>query len=262
MRSIAAPEGTLTVRFNPDGRTLASGGGDDAVHLWDVATGREVQVIAGHTAEVRRLEWSQDGARLATASDDATARIVVIRAPNDVTVLHHDAHVNYVALDPASDTVVTVGADGHVPFSDPHAPASPRSNRELRPEGRTGDGRGPSRSGRLRSSRRATARLVQQPQHGDRMGSRPDPRLRGAELRGHRGEITDSAWSPDGTFALTGSIDGTARLWDARAGKQVTTFDLGLQQIWSVAYSRDGRHVATGTKDGIVLIWELPIAAR
>src|SRR4051812_39909795 len=37
-----------TVAFSPDGKILASGGGDNAVRLWDVETGREIKSLVGH----------------------------------------------------------------------------------------------------------------------------------------------------------------------------------------------------------------------
>src|SRR4051812_1727237 len=39
------------VTFSPDGKLLASGGGDTPVSLWDVSTGREVRQLRGHEKE-------------------------------------------------------------------------------------------------------------------------------------------------------------------------------------------------------------------
>jgi WD40 repeat protein len=54
--------------FSPDGSLVAAGGGDCLVRVWDVATGRPIHVLTGHTVEVTRLVFSQDGTYLASAS--------------------------------------------------------------------------------------------------------------------------------------------------------------------------------------------------
>lgn len=43
-------------------------------------------------------------------------------------------------------------------------------------------------------------------------------------MRGSLSDIYDIAWSPDGRFIISGSIDNTARIWDVRDGKE---FELG-----------------------------------
>ena len=42
----------LSVAFSPDGRWMASASSDSPIELWDVATGRELRTLAGHTARV------------------------------------------------------------------------------------------------------------------------------------------------------------------------------------------------------------------
>ena len=53
-------------RFSPDGRTLAVGGADRLVHLWDVGTGKLVRELEQNVGTRRAsLEFSPDGSVLA-----------------------------------------------------------------------------------------------------------------------------------------------------------------------------------------------------
>jgi WD40 repeat protein len=60
-------EGNVTsLAFSPDGKTLASGGWDDTVRLWDVTTGKELRRLFAHQALVARVAFSGDGKVLAS----------------------------------------------------------------------------------------------------------------------------------------------------------------------------------------------------
>src|SRR5262249_60191754 len=58
--------GVNSLAFSPDGKVLASGGWDDTVRLWDVATGKELRKIDAHKAMVGRVVFSADGKVLAS----------------------------------------------------------------------------------------------------------------------------------------------------------------------------------------------------
>jgi serine/threonine protein kinase/WD40 repeat protein len=56
--------------FAPDGKTLATGGDDRAVRLWEPLTGKEKAGDFRHTQSVRSLAWSPDGTLLAAGGGD------------------------------------------------------------------------------------------------------------------------------------------------------------------------------------------------
>jgi WD40 repeat protein len=57
------------VAFSPDGKTLAAGGMNKAVRLWDVATGKKTRELATQPpAMIHGLAFAPDGTRLASAS--------------------------------------------------------------------------------------------------------------------------------------------------------------------------------------------------
>ena len=86
---------------------------------------------------------------------------------------------------------------------------------------------------------------------------------------GHLQRINSVAFSPDGAYILTGAgcdelfafdesgeKDNTARLWDARTGREIRRFVGHQDVVNSVAFSPDGKFILTGSSDKTACLWE------
>jgi WD40 repeat protein len=78
-------------------------------------------------------------------------------------------------------------------------------------------------------------------------------------LIGHSVEVTSVAFSPDGKFALTGSGDHTALLWDIQDKNNIQSYVLNghTHVVESVAFSPDGKYALTGSIDHTARLWDI-----
>jgi WD40 repeat protein len=63
------------VAFSPDGKQALSGGKDNTIRLWDVATGKELYCFTGHTDSVSSVVFLPDARRALSSSYDQTMRL-------------------------------------------------------------------------------------------------------------------------------------------------------------------------------------------
>jgi WD40 repeat protein len=209
----APPGGWGAVSFSPDGRTLAAGGQDQKVWLWDVSgpAPRERARLGGHTASVRAVAFTLDGRTLASAGADGTARLWALDgdAPRERAVLRGPASVSGLAFSPDGQALVTACGDHTVRLWDVgrEAPCErvldPGQALFVRSLAFAADGRTLA----LGCSDK-TVRLW------DLGGRAPRERL---VVRG-LAQVPDSlAPSPDGKALALGQADGSVRLWDLGA---------------------------------------------
>jgi len=88
-----------------------------------------------------------------------------------------------------------------------------------------------------------------------------------ATLRGHgeahqagsnrRPGINAVAFTPDGKILVTAGLDGTIKLWDVAAKKELRTLTGHSNRVLSIAVTPDGKTLASGSEDRSIKFWTI-----
>jgi RNA polymerase sigma factor (sigma-70 family) len=234
------------VVFSPDGKTLASGGHDGSVRLWDFATGKEIQQCVGHTAEVNCVSFSSDGKGLASASTDLTIRLWDAASGKELGQCRgHKAHVVCVSFSPDGKRLVSASWDGTIRLWDVATAKEIRQylghtdsvfSVSLSPDGKTVASGGADKTIRLWDV--ATGYEIRQ-------------------CVGHKKGVSYVSFSPDGKNLASAGFDKTIRLWDVATGKELRPFRQQEDGVACVRFSPDGKSLVSGGNDRTIRLWEV-----
>jgi WD40 repeat protein len=76
-------------------------------------------------------------------------------------------------------------------------------------------------------------------------------------LRGHTDDITSIAFSPDGQFLASSSIDRSIRVWDVNSQECLRVLLGHNRHVCVVRFSNDGQRLVSCSNDGGILIWNI-----
>ncbi|MEU7598348.1 helix-turn-helix domain-containing protein [Streptomyces sp. NPDC039022] len=236
--------GVVAVAFSPDSTTLAVGGTDRTVTLYDTRDMTVSGRLTGHNDDINALAFSPDGDTLASASGDGSARLWEVATRRTVAAFTgHSDYVLAVAFAPDGRTLATGSFDRTLALWNPSGaaltarPVSGRSAVAFAPGGR-------------RLAAAGTDGSVQ------RWDVRSRTQL-GPPLGGHHGPVRGLAYSRDGRTFATAGADGTVRLWDAASGSRERVLTGARGAVFAVAFSPGGRQLAGASEDGTVRLWDL-----
>merc|ERR1711972_1107046 len=98
--------------FSPSGQVVVTVSGD-GTRIWDVASGECLHMLEGHRDRVQDTDFSSDGHKLLTASEDCTARIWDVSSGKCLCTLEgHASTVWSAQFSPDDQEVLTASEDG------------------------------------------------------------------------------------------------------------------------------------------------------
>jgi WD40 repeat protein len=271
-----------TVAFLPNG-SIVTGGSDGKVRVWH--DGRVVRTIGGrgrvklvrpgprgalavvggpfHKVRVRIIEgkqssvlpergvsdvaFSPDGKLFATASHDGGTRVYTVRKHKLVRTLRDGKKaVLEVAFSPKGMQLATAGGDGAVRIWDLRTgqrifffPDHVESVTSVvwRPDGSVvADASGDHMSRLLEISGREAGSIA-------------------ASLAGHGDAVTAVAFAHRGDTVVTGSADGTTRIWDGRVQHELELVGRHPAPVATASFDASGRRIVSAGADGTARIW-------
>lgn len=240
-----SPDGLSAVAFSRDGRTVATGGADGVVRLWDVPGRRQTRQLRASPYDLFAVAFSPDGRTLASAGYDRTVVLWDVTAGHRIKALPGRADaVSALAFSPDGRMLASSGADGVTLWRLGRG----RPVRHLSEDGNAlpvvaFGGRGLIVAG-SRDLRLWPA----------------DGRSPATRLGGTGATIGAMALDPPGNVVACGGLDGLVRYWDTRTRKRLGTLAHGYS-VHSLAISSDGRTLATAARDEITL-WTLPAGRK
>ncbi|MBG1267021.1 serine/threonine-protein kinase [Nostoc sp. WHI] len=249
-----------TIAISPDGNTLASGGDDKNIKLWNLNTKKFLTSLLGHFQPVTSVAFSPNGQILATASDDKTIKLWQIETLEEVcTLLGHSHIVKSVAFSPNGQILASGSWDKTIKLWDVNTGAEictiighqlQVNSVAFSPQGQI----------LASASYDRTIRLWQIPTFADDLHrefkNRPCYSLL-STLSGHAWAVLTVAFSPDGQILATGSDDNTIKLWEVNTGQLISTL---LSHSWSVvavAFTDDSETLLSASCDKTVKLWRV-----
>jgi len=284
------------VHFTHGGRDLVTESGDGTARVWDVSpSGGAEWAVLPTPGRVWRVAYSPDGKLIATADiEGGTGTTTVWDAASGTKIWDIPGGSSDLVFTPDSKTLIQLLGAGEVRWLNASTgagrrsmkvPANPANGNPATGLAMTRDGTRLAVSGgdgtvRVYDASSGRPLFTVSGHHGvvERLDFSPGGRLLGIagdpgremaevvdartgavryRLTGHTALVTCIRFSPDGRLVVTGSNDGTARVWDASNGHLLKVLTGHTSPVFGLAFSPNGHLLATASIDSTIKLWQV-----
>ena len=247
-----------SVRFSPDGKTIASGRGrwydfdneewqGGPVELWDVESGKLIKTLYTYTSSVNSMSFNDDGL-LAVGCGDGIVYLWNVKTRELIKRLEghwYDAITSVIFIDEnrllaaSSDGTVRlwdVETEKHIAFTGHRTTVTSVSFNDKNYNFAT-------------SSEDGTIGFW----YGIIINA-PRPK---AFITAHNSSVNSVAFSKNNCLIASGCRNGSLCLWDTESNTQIINLIGHTDYVTSVTFSPDNRFLASGGGDGTLRLWNI-----
>ena len=281
-----------SVAFSPNGQTIASGGRDGRLYLWDTDTNLSLPALLELTP-IRSVTFSPDGKTLASAGYwDSTGSIYLLDTDDwHLRSLTRDAgDVKSISFSPDSKTLASIG-NGVIRLWNAGTGSLQHTlttntdwvwNVAFSPDGKMLASDGGLNPPVIHLWDATTHSLLRTLTAGgwqtNGIAFSPDGKMLAiGDVKNiflwdtntwqHLKTLTRHIWggygvafSPDGRILASGNGDTTIDLWDTDAWQHLKMLTGHTERVITLEFSPDSTMLSSGSRDGTVLLWDLTAA--
>ena len=226
--------------FSPDGTRVAAGSADGTVRVWRVEGGVTVAALKGQASAITSLVFDHTARRLLSRNDQSEAHLWNLADGRRIALgrawsVHFSPDGRSIFCVSGGEVRLLSSLDGR-PIVLADAGGEAQAAAAFSPDG--------SRSA-TGGHFPATDIVI----HPFTVAGQT------IALKGHGNTISTLDFSPDGRRLASGSLDQTARIWDARTGLSLSVLHGHRAKLVGVRFASDGRRLLTHSEDDAIRLW-------